>query len=108
MLDQSGFPPTRPMQVSLHPQGALALVVGEVSNGAHAAGAVQDAFATLEDVRLCGPGIQPSLARVAGTPEAEVSVQVDEFAEFVVAACALDEVAFVSRAAFRALRQMAE
>jgi hypothetical protein len=107
MLDQAGFPRMRLMQVSLHPEGVLALVVGDIGNDAHEAATVKDAYAALEDVRLCEPAVQPGGARVAGTALAEVSVQVDEFAEFVVAACALDPVAFVANAALRALRQMA-
>jgi hypothetical protein len=94
------------MSVPLRPAGVQAVVIGDVGNGAHQPDAVREAYAELRDIRLCGHGIQPDQARVQGSASVEVSVQVDEFSEFVLAACALDPVAFVANAALQALRQM--
>ena len=90
---------------ALRPPAVTAVVVGDIGPGPHEIRAVAGAFTS--EVRLCGPGIQPDLSRVQGSAVAEVSVQIDEFAEFVLAACALDPVAFMAEAAFKALRQMA-
>jgi hypothetical protein len=106
MLDQAGCPPTRRMGVSLRGEGVLALVVGDIDHGAFEEAAVREAFAREEWAHLCAPGQQPDVARVVGSPTAEVGVSVDEFAEFVIAACALDPLSFTAHAALRALRQM--
>jgi len=107
VLEQAGFPPARMLTVPLPPQGLTAVVVGDVGNGDHDAAAIRRAFADAEEVRLCGPGMQPDLARVKGSATGEVSVRVDEISEFVVAACAIDEVSLLADAALGALRQMA-
>jgi len=107
VLEQAGFPPLRITTLPLPPQGMTAAVVGDVGNGDHDPAAIARAYADAEEVRLCGPGVQPDLSHVQGSAVAEVSVRVDEFSDFVVAACAMDEVSFLTDCALEALRQMA-
>ncbi|MCA1827196.1 MAG: hypothetical protein LC689_09705, partial [Myxococcales bacterium] len=57
-------------------------------------------------LRLCPENTHPDSARVAGTGDAEVSVAVDWFAEWLLCSCAIDPVWFPAHAALRALRSM--
>jgi len=108
MLERAGLLRTRRMGVSLSgaAPGVLVLVVGEIGHDvAFEESAARDAYASTPWIRLCAPGTQPT--HVPGSAVAEVRVAVDEFAEFVVAACALDPIPFTAQAALRALGQMA-
>ncbi|HUJ26472.1 MAG TPA: hypothetical protein VLW85_10660 [Myxococcales bacterium] len=107
LLGQAGqFAAVRLLQIPIPPANATATVIGDVGNRAHDTEAIAEGYEK-EGVRFCGPGIQPDVSRVKGTATVELSVHVSEFAEFVVAICALDPVSYVAAEAFRVLRQMA-
>jgi len=109
MLEQHGAPPQRRLGVAVRAgPGMLALVQGELGSEES-----QDEKLLRETagagpgwLRLCPENTHPDTARVAGTGDAEVSVAVDWFAEWLLCSCAIDPVWFPAHAAVRALRAM--
>ena len=111
MLEQRGSPPQRRVSVRVRGgEGLLALVQGELGREeAQSLAALRAALASGPSwVRLCPEGREPDAARVSGTGEAEVSVAVDPFAEWILASCAIDPIWFTAHAALRALRALGE
>lgn len=109
MLEQRGAPVQRRLGVTVRGgAGLLALVQGEIAGeSAQDLARLRAAFEGGPAwLRLCPENTHPDAGRVAGTGEAEVSVAVDGFSEWVLAACAIDPVHFVAHAALRALREM--
>lgn len=108
-LEQRGLAPLRRIGVRIRAgEGLLALVQGELGNEeAQDENALRAALeGGREWVHVCGKGSHPDAARVAGTGNAEISVSVDGFAEWIVCSGAVDPVWFPAHAALRALRQM--
>ena len=111
MLEQRGSPPQRRVGVRVRGgEGLLALVQGELGGEeAQNDALLRDALSSGPSwVRVCPQGQAPDAARVSGTGEAEVSVAVDAFAEWILASCAIDPVWFPAHAALRALRALTE
>ena len=107
MLEQRGSPPQRRVGVRVRGgEGMLALVQGELGGEeAQDDKLLRGALAFGPSwVRVCAEGKEPDAARVKGTGDAEVSVAVDWFAEWILASCAVDPVWFPAHAALRALR----
>jgi hypothetical protein len=111
MLDQRGWPMQRRVAVSVRAggEGLLSLVQGELgSEDAQSEELLRAALLGGPDwLRICPANVQPDAAHVLGTGDAEVSIAVDWFAEWLLCSCALDPVAFPAHAALRALRAMA-
>lgn len=109
MLEQHGAPPQRRLGVSIRAgPGMLALVQGELgSEESQNEKLLRDTVGSGPPwLRLCPENTHPDAARVAGSGDAEVSVAVDWFAEWLLCSCALDPVWFPAHAAMRALRAM--
>jgi hypothetical protein len=108
-LEQRGAPPQRRIGISVRGGPGLLVLVGGETGSEEA----QDEKLLRETVgagppwlRLCPEGTHPDSARVAGSGDAEVSVAVDGFAEWLLCTCAIDPVWFSAHAALRALGAM--
>ena len=109
MLEQRGSPPQRRLGIAVRGgEGMLALVQGELgSEDSQSEKRLRDALAAGPAwLKLCPENTHPDAARVKGTGDAEVSVAVDWFAEWMLCSCAIDPAAFAAHAALRALRAM--
>jgi N-acetyl-gamma-glutamylphosphate reductase len=110
MLEQRGAPPQRRLAIAVRAgPGMLAIVQGELgSEQAQDEKLLRSIVggASPSWLRVCPENTYPDAAAVSGTGDAEMSVAVDMFGEWIVCSCAIDPVWFPAHAAVRAARAM--